>query len=183
MMSHDKIKAAARRRMAATGEPYAAARRQAVTEHGGAACTSAVSAEDLRAAAAAHRELGPEYSDAVVASLIESVDRAVAARVEARLADRRRPRPAKLTRWGRRLLTRRVARDVLAASAGALVVVGAVGVHDMTSPHPGHAASSAPVVHFGPLPAAGQAWRQRLGQTSEVRHFTVVAPSLPPTRR
>jgi hypothetical protein len=33
---HDKIKAAARRRMAKTGEPYAAARRAVVTEHHGA---------------------------------------------------------------------------------------------------------------------------------------------------
>jgi hypothetical protein len=32
-MSHDKIRAAARQRMAATGEPYAAARRAAVGEH------------------------------------------------------------------------------------------------------------------------------------------------------
>lgn len=34
-MAHDKIRAAARRRMAATGEPYAAARRAAVAEHQG----------------------------------------------------------------------------------------------------------------------------------------------------
>jgi hypothetical protein len=32
-MSHDKVKAAARKRMALTGEPYAAARRAVVTEH------------------------------------------------------------------------------------------------------------------------------------------------------
>lgn len=32
-MSHDKISAAARRRMAETGEPYAAARRAVLTEH------------------------------------------------------------------------------------------------------------------------------------------------------
>jgi len=35
-MSHDKIKAAARERMAETGEPYAAARREAIREHQGA---------------------------------------------------------------------------------------------------------------------------------------------------
>jgi len=34
-MSHDKVKAAARKRMAQTGEPYAAARRAVVTEHQG----------------------------------------------------------------------------------------------------------------------------------------------------
>jgi hypothetical protein len=36
-MSHDKIRAAARRRMAETGEPYAAARRAVVDEHQGGA--------------------------------------------------------------------------------------------------------------------------------------------------
>jgi hypothetical protein len=35
-MPHDKIRAAARKRMAATGEPYTAARRAAVSEHQGA---------------------------------------------------------------------------------------------------------------------------------------------------
>jgi hypothetical protein len=140
-MSHDKIKAAARRRMTATGEPYAAARRQAINEHNAAQSTSAVSAEDIRAAAGAHRELGPEYSDAVVASFIDKVDRAVAARVEARLADRARSEPAKPARRGLRPLTRRVARDVLAASAGALIAIGAVGLNDTTTAHPGPPAS------------------------------------------
>jgi hypothetical protein len=135
-MSHDKIKAAARRRMAATGEPYAAARRQAVSEHNATELVSAVSADDIRAAAEVHRELGPDYSDAVVASFIDKVDRALAARVEARLADRARSKPARPVRRGRRSLTRRVARDVLAASAGALVAVGAVALHDITSPPP-----------------------------------------------
>ena len=51
--------------------------------------TSPVSPDDIRAAAAAHHELGPEYSDAVVAAFLERVDRAVAARVEARLASTR----------------------------------------------------------------------------------------------
>jgi len=52
--------------------------------------TSPVSPDDIRAAAAAHHELGPEYSDAVVAAFLERVDRAVAARAEARLASMRR---------------------------------------------------------------------------------------------
>ena len=76
-MSHDKIKAAARERMAQTGEPYAEARRQVVAE--------------IRAAAAAHEELGPEYSDAVVASFLNRVEEEIAARVEARMAEAPRP--------------------------------------------------------------------------------------------
>jgi hypothetical protein len=51
--------------------------------------TSPVDPEDIRAAAEVHQELGPEYSDAVVAAFLDKVDRAVAARVEARLAEAR----------------------------------------------------------------------------------------------
>jgi hypothetical protein len=43
--------------------------------------TSPLSPEEVRAAAEVHRELGPEYDDAVVASFLEKVDRAVAARL------------------------------------------------------------------------------------------------------
>ena len=52
-----------------------------------------LSRQDIYAAAAAHDELGPEYSDAVVASFLEKVDREIDARVEARLAGTRRPAP------------------------------------------------------------------------------------------
>ena len=76
-MSHDKIKAAARARMASTGEPYATARRQVIAE--------------IRAAAAAHEELGPEYSDAVIASFLERVEEEIDARVDARMAEARPP--------------------------------------------------------------------------------------------
>ncbi len=51
--------------------------------------TSPVDPEDIRAAAEVHQELGPEYNDAVVAAFLDKVDRAVAARVEARLAETR----------------------------------------------------------------------------------------------
>jgi hypothetical protein len=56
---------------------------------------SPLSPEDIRAAAEVHRELGPEYGDAVVASFLEKVDREIAARVEARLASTPRTEPAK----------------------------------------------------------------------------------------
>jgi hypothetical protein len=45
-----------------------------------------LSPQDIRAAAEVHRELGPEYGDAVVESFLEKVDREIAARVDARLA-------------------------------------------------------------------------------------------------
>jgi hypothetical protein len=56
---------------------------------------SPLSPEEIRAAAEVHRELGPEYSDAVVASFLEKVDREIAARVEARLAGMPQTAPAK----------------------------------------------------------------------------------------
>ena len=63
-----------------------------------------------------HRELGPEYSDAVVAAFLDKVDREVAARVEARLADRHRGRAARLS--DRRMFVKGVA---IGACAGALI--------------------------------------------------------------
>lgn len=81
--------------------------------------TSPVSPEDIRAAAEAHRELGPEYSDAVVAAFIEKVDREVAARVEARLASTARTRSARPE--GSRPLLKGMAIGVC---AGALTVAG-----------------------------------------------------------
>jgi hypothetical protein len=84
-MSHDKIRDAARRRMAATGESYAVARRRVMAEREAAGPAGGLSAEDIRAAAAAHEQLGPEYSDAVVASFLEKVEDEVNARVDARL--------------------------------------------------------------------------------------------------
>ena len=82
--------------------------------------TSPVSPDDIRAAAAAHHELGPEYSDAAVAAFLERVDRAVAARVEARLASMRQ---ASARRANRRTLLTGLA---IGAASGALVTALAV---------------------------------------------------------
>jgi hypothetical protein len=54
---------------------------------------SPLSRQEIYAAAAAHDELGPEYSDAVVASFLEKVDQEIDARVDARLAGMRQPAP------------------------------------------------------------------------------------------
>jgi hypothetical protein len=105
-MSHDKIKAAARARMASTGEPYATARRQVIAE--------------IRAAAAAHEELGPEYSDAVVASFLERIEEEIDARVDARMAEGRRPE-APAGQESRRALWRGIAIGIV---IGLIVGVG-----------------------------------------------------------
>jgi anti-sigma-K factor RskA len=96
--------------------------------------TSPLSPEDIRAAAETHQELGPEYSDAVVASFIAKVDREVAARVEARLAGMAQDRPARPNRRAP-LAKQRLQRGVLAASAFVLAVAVAIGVHGGS--HPG----------------------------------------------
>jgi hypothetical protein len=85
--------------------------------------TSPVDPQDVRAAAEVHRELGPEYSDAVIAEFIDRVDRAVAARVEARLAEEHRRLPA--TR-NRRTLLKGVALGVCAGALLAGVSIGRI---------------------------------------------------------
>ena len=47
---------------------------------------SPLSAGELRAAAETHKELGPEYQDAVLDSFVDRVGREIDARVDARLA-------------------------------------------------------------------------------------------------
>ncbi len=81
-----------------------------------------MSPEDIRAAAEVHAELGPEYSDAVVASFIDKVDREVAARVEARLASSQPAEPDK--RSSRLTLMKGMA---IGACAGVLIAVAGLG--------------------------------------------------------
>jgi hypothetical protein len=47
---------------------------------------TSLSPEEVRAAAEVHRELGPDYRDAVIESFIERVGREIDARVDSRLA-------------------------------------------------------------------------------------------------
>jgi len=120
-MSHDKIKTAARERMARTGKPYATARREVVAE--------------IRAAAAAHEELGPEYSDAVVASFLNRVEEEITARVEARLADspRRQETPrrpeAPAGEDSRRALWRGIAIGIVIGGIAVSAIAGNPGEH------------------------------------------------------
>jgi hypothetical protein len=131
-MSHDKIKDAARRRMARTGEPYATARRRVIAERmaeegrtadAARLSDTAVSAAEIRAAAAAHSELGPEYSDAVVASFLEKVEEEIAARVDARLAQARQPEPS-ADQEARRTLLRGIAIGIGIGCLAAVAVGG-----------------------------------------------------------
>jgi hypothetical protein len=90
-----------------------------------------LSPEDIRAAAGAHHELGPEYSDAVVASFLERVDQEIAARVDERLAaSRPRARPVRpVEPENRRTLLKGFAIGVASSGATILLVAGAQAGH------------------------------------------------------
>jgi hypothetical protein len=51
-------------------------------------CLDTSAREDIAAAAAAHRELGPDYGDAVAEGLVERIGAEIDKRVDARLAHR-----------------------------------------------------------------------------------------------
>jgi len=84
---------------------------------------SPLSPQDIRAAAAAHDELGPEYSDAVVTSFLERVDEEITARVHARLAGMRQPEPP-AEPDDRRTLLKGVVVGLVASGIAVLVVGG-----------------------------------------------------------
>ena len=92
--------------------------------------TSPLSPQEIRAAAEAHKELGPDYSDAVVESFLERVDREIAARVEARLGPASPEQPVQQAQSnGRRMLLTGVAIGIFVTGVPSLLVVkGAGGV-------------------------------------------------------
>jgi hypothetical protein len=92
--------------------------------------TSPLSPQEVRAAAEAHKELGPEYSDAVVESFLERIDREIDARVDARLRPAARERPAQPAQSnGRRMLLTGVAIGIFVVGVPSLLVAqGAGGV-------------------------------------------------------
>jgi hypothetical protein len=77
------------------------------------------SAHDIRAAAEVHRELGPDYGDAVVESFLAKIDKHIEARVDQRLASVTGPvrRPVDPVRLSKH-------RTVLAGAAIGSVVAG-----------------------------------------------------------
>jgi hypothetical protein len=81
---------------------------------------SPLSSQDIRAAAEVHRELGPEYSDAVVESFLGKVDKHIEDRIEQRLASmpKRARRPVDPVRLAKR-------RTALAGAAIGSAVAGA----------------------------------------------------------
>jgi hypothetical protein len=90
-----------------------------------------MSPDDIRAAAGAHHELGPEYGDAVVASFLEKVDQEIAARVAERLAAST-PRARPVEPASRRTLLKGFALGVATSAAMALLIAaGRPGQHGL----------------------------------------------------
>jgi hypothetical protein len=88
--------------------------------------------EDIAAAAAAHRELGRDYDDAVAQSLVERIGEEIDKRVDARLgqtgdAPARRHRSGELTRPGRSSF------DAVLLALGSMIVGGFISANVLSS--------------------------------------------------
>jgi hypothetical protein len=87
--------------------------------------TSPLSPQEIRAAAAVHKELGPEYSDAVIESFLERVDGEIAARVDARLGPLSREKPVQSS--SRRTLLTGVAIGIVVTGVPSMAVAASAG--------------------------------------------------------
>ena len=87
--------------------------------------TSPLSPQEIRAAAAVHTELGPEYSDAVIGSFLERVDGEIAARVEARLGPVSPEKPVQSS--SRRTLLTGVAIGIFVTGVPSMMVAASAG--------------------------------------------------------
>jgi hypothetical protein len=90
--------------------------------------TSPLSPQEIRAAAAVHEELGPEYSDAVVESFLDRVDQEITARLDARLGPVPREQPAQPAQPNsRRTLLTGVAIGIFVTGVPSAMVAASAG--------------------------------------------------------
>jgi hypothetical protein len=90
--------------------------------------TSPLSPQEIRAAAAVHKELGPEYSDAVVESFLDRVDQEITARLDARLGPVPREQPAQPAQPNsRRTLLTGVAIGIFVTGVPSAMVAASAG--------------------------------------------------------
>jgi hypothetical protein len=90
--------------------------------------TSPLSPQEIRAAAAAHKELGPEYGDAVIDSFLERVDREITTRVDARLGPVSREQPVQPAQSNsRRTLLTGVAIGIFVTGVPSIMVAASAG--------------------------------------------------------
>ena len=89
---------------------------------------STLDPQEIRAAAETHKELGPEYSDAVVESFLERVDREVTARIDARLGPVSREHPVQPAQPNsRRTLLTGVAIGIVVTGVPSVAVAASAG--------------------------------------------------------
>lgn len=89
---------------------------------------STLDPQEIRAAAEAHKELGPEYSDAVIESFLERVDREITARIDARLGPVPRDQPAQPAQSNsRRTLLTGVAIGIVVTGVPSVAVAASAG--------------------------------------------------------
>jgi hypothetical protein len=90
--------------------------------------TSPLSPQEIRAAAEVHKELGPEYGDAVIESFLERVDREITARVDARLGPVPRQQSVQPARSNsRRTLLTGVAIGIFVTGLPSMAVAASAG--------------------------------------------------------
>jgi hypothetical protein len=90
--------------------------------------TSPLSPQEIRAAAAAHKELGPEYSDAVIESFLERIDQEITARLDPRLGPVSRDQPVQPAQSnGRRTLLTGVAIGIFITGLPSAMVAASAG--------------------------------------------------------
>jgi hypothetical protein len=89
---------------------------------------STLDPQEIRAAAETHKELGPEYSDAVIESFLERVDREIAARIDARLGPVPREQPVQPAQSNsRRTLLTGVMIGILVVGVPSYLVAASAG--------------------------------------------------------
>jgi len=89
---------------------------------------STLDPQEIRAAAETHKELGPEYSDAVIESFLERVDREITARIDARLGPVPREQPVQPAQSNsRRTLLTGVMIGILVAGVPSYLVAANAG--------------------------------------------------------
>jgi len=91
-----------------------------------------LSPDEIRAAAAVHHELGPEYADDVVASFLERIDQEISARIDARVGAGARRGPRRELGQRRRAMVNGVVIGQLTAGVP-LTVFALLGQHNLWS--------------------------------------------------
>jgi hypothetical protein len=92
--------------------------------------------EHIAAAAAAHRELGRDYDDAVAQSLVERIGEEIDKRVDARLG-RHGDAPAQRSRRGEPSRPARASLETVALALGSMIVGGVISWNVLNDPRGG----------------------------------------------